>query len=90
MPLILQPYNALQVVANSAGPPSQPSQAPSAMDVLAFQARVGPSTEAYPLPKQASDLLRFSVMPSDHRNYALTWFTLCAATAMLAVQIIRR
>ncbi|EFJ39905.1 hypothetical protein VOLCADRAFT_100411 [Volvox carteri f. nagariensis] len=38
----------------------------------------------YPLPKYVSDLLRFSTMPGDHRNYALIWGTLCVVLAAMA------
>ena len=28
-------------------------------------------------------------MPSDHTNYALTWFSLSGATALLALRVLR-
>lgn len=38
----------------------------------------------YPVPKDASTFVRYSVMPQDHVNYALTWYTLSAATTFMA------
>lgn len=46
--------------------------------------------EPLPAPKTLEELCRFSVMPSDHLNYAVTWFTLSAATAVLAVKAARQ
>eukprot|EP00850_Spirogloea_muscicola_P004256 SM000018S03621 [mRNA] locus=s18:330498:333045:- [translate_table: standard] len=37
-----------------------------------------------PIPKEPSELVRQSVMPQDHLNYAITWYTLSAATAYIA------
>eukprot|EP00850_Spirogloea_muscicola_P005689 SM000026S08938 [mRNA] locus=s26:674772:677269:+ [translate_table: standard] len=37
-----------------------------------------------PIPKDPSELVRQSVMPQDHLNYTLTWYTLSAATAYIA------
>ena len=37
----------------------------------------------------AGDLLKPSVTPADHRNYALTWFTLSGATSFMALRILR-
>jgi cytochrome oxidase assembly protein ShyY1 len=34
-------------------------------------------------PQDEAAFLRFSVMPDDHRNYALTWFSLAAAVGVL-------
>ena len=33
--------------------------------------------------QEEAALLRFTVMPDDHRNYAATWLTLAAAIALL-------
>lgn len=38
----------------------------------------------YPLPKDVSTLLRSSVMPQDHLNYTLTWYSLSAAVTFMA------
>ena len=35
------------------------------------------------------DLLTAKVTPQDHANYALTWYSLSAATAMLALRVLR-
>jgi surfeit locus 1 family protein len=68
---------------------SQPrSSAPTTMEILAMRTRSGgsPGEPQYPITRSADDLLAFSVMPADHRNYALTWFALAGATAFLAVR----
>ena len=67
----------------------------SAMDILAGkttvrQIRGERDEERYPIPKSLGDLQHFSVMPRDHLNYALTWFSLSAATSGLAWKIISR
>jgi surfeit locus 1 family protein len=45
--------------------------------------------ETFPLAKSEGDFRQFSVMPQDHLNYALTWFSLSAATTGLAFKVIR-
>lgn len=35
-------------------------------------------------PQEEASLLRFTVMPDDHRNYAATWLTLAAAMGFLS------
>jgi len=60
------------------------------MDVLSFKARAPKQDCLYPLPKAMSELMNVSVMPVDHRNYALTWFSLSGATAFLATRVLRR
>jgi len=42
------------------------------------------ASNPYPVPKDASTFVRYSVMPQDHLNYALTWYTLSAATIFMA------
>lgn len=37
----------------------------------------------YPLPKDASTLIRSSVMPQDHLNYTLTWYILHLALSYI-------
>lgn len=44
---------------------------------------VSPSNP-YPVPKDASSLIRSSVMPQDHLNYTLTWYSLSAAVTYMA------
>lgn len=44
---------------------------------------VNPSNP-YPLPKDVSTLIRSSVMPQDHLNYTLTWYSLSAAVTFMA------
>ena len=46
--------------------------------------------ETYPLPKDLGQLAEFSVMPYDHLNYALTWFSLSVATAIMATAVLRK
>ena len=77
----------LQVVS----PSSSHEALPSAMDVLALRTQK-PVTkqEQYPSPRGVQDLMGFSVNPDDHRNYALTWYTLAAATALLANRAMRQ
>lgn len=76
---------------------------PTQMDVLAMrtQRRTAASTspaeaspmtkpaEPLPIPRNEGDLLKPSVTPADHRNYALTWFTLSGATSFMALRILR-
>ncbi|KAH9741876.1 Surfeit locus protein 1 [Citrus sinensis] len=49
---------------------------------------VNPSNP-YPLPKDVSTLLRSSVMPQDHLNYTLTWYSLSAAVTFMAFKRLR-
>lgn len=44
---------------------------------------VNPS-RPYPIPKDANTLIRNSVMPQDHLNYTLTWYSLSAAVTFMA------
>lgn len=67
----------------------------SAMDILAGKTTVRQineerDEERYPIPKSLGDMQHFSVMPRDHLNYALTWFSLSAATSGLAWKIFSR
>ena len=65
---------------------------PSQMDILArrpMPAGHQSSAESYPLQRATQDLLHFSVMPDDHRNYALTWFALSAAVLPLGIRALR-
>ncbi|CAI9113699.1 OLC1v1014352C1 [Oldenlandia corymbosa var. corymbosa] len=38
----------------------------------------------YPVPKDVNTLIRSSVMPQDHLNYTLTWYSLSAAVSFMA------
>lgn len=62
---------------------------PTSVDVLSFNARTPPQTSRYPLPKPAGELMGVCVTPTNHRNYALTWFSLSGATAFLAMRALR-
>ncbi|KAG5536544.1 hypothetical protein RHGRI_024088 [Rhododendron griersonianum] len=44
---------------------------------------VNPS-RPYPIPKDVNMLIRSSVMPQDHLNYTLTWYSLSAAVTFMA------
>ncbi|KAL9661002.1 hypothetical protein QQ045_025821 [Rhodiola kirilowii] len=44
---------------------------------------VNPSSP-YPIPKDANTLIRSSVMPQDHLNYTITWYSLSAAVTYMA------
>ncbi|KAL2461748.1 Surfeit locus protein 1 [Abeliophyllum distichum] len=46
---------------------------------------VNPSSP-YPVPKDANTLIRSSVMPQDHLNYTLTWYSLSAAVTFMAIK----
>jgi surfeit locus 1 family protein len=59
------------------------------MELLAMRTRAPSAAEQYPLPRSLDDLINFSVMPHDHRNYALTWYALSGATALLAISAAR-
>ncbi len=62
------------------------------MDVLGGRGAKPPRSGdvEYPIVKSVADLKSFSVMPSDHLNYAATWFTLSGATGLLAVKALRQ
>lgn len=43
----------------------------------------------YPVPKDPNTLIRSSVMPQDHLNYTLTWYSLSAAVTFMAFKRLR-
>jgi len=53
------------------------------------QAGAPPPAPRYPDRRRLADLTTVAVTPADHRNYALTWGSLAAATAGLAVKAVR-
>lgn len=66
----------------------------SAMDILAGKTTVRQinqerDEEQYPIAKSIGDMRHFSVMPRDHLNYALTWFSLSGATGLLALKLLK-
>jgi surfeit locus 1 family protein len=64
---------------------------PTVLDVLGGRGKLPPAPEeVYPLAKSEGDMGAFSVMPRDHMNYAITWFTLMAATGGMAVKALRK
>lgn len=50
---------------------------------------VNPSNP-YPVPKEVNTLIRSSVMPQDHLNYTLTWYSLSAAVTFMAFKRLRQ
>ncbi|XXG56869.1 hypothetical protein AAC387_Pa03g4179 [Persea americana] len=42
------------------------------------------ASQPYPIPKDVNTLIRHSVMPQDHLNYTLTWYSLSAAVTFMA------
>ncbi|KAJ0973692.1 hypothetical protein J5N97_015657 [Dioscorea zingiberensis] len=46
-------------------------------------------THPYPVPKDVNTLINHSVMPQDHLNYTITWYSLSAAVTYMAVKIIK-
>ncbi|KAK9735311.1 hypothetical protein RND81_04G197700 [Saponaria officinalis] len=42
------------------------------------------ASNPYPVPKDVNTLIRSSVMPQDHLNYMLTWYSLSAAVTFMA------
>ncbi|XP_024967354.1 surfeit locus protein 1-like isoform X1 [Cynara cardunculus var. scolymus] len=51
--------------------------------IEAVNENVNPSNP-YPIPKDNNALIRSSVMPQDHLNYTLTWYSLSAAVTFMA------
>lgn len=50
---------------------------------------VNPSNP-YPVPKDVNTLIRSSVMPQDHLNYTLTWYSLSAAVTFMAFKRLKQ
>ncbi|KAG9440523.1 hypothetical protein H6P81_020688 [Aristolochia fimbriata] len=46
-------------------------------------------THPYPVPKDVNSLIRYSVMPQDHLNYTLTWYSLSAAVTFMAIKRVK-
>lgn len=44
----------------------------------------------YPVPKDINTLIRSSVMPQDHLNYTLTWYSLSAAVTYMAIKRLKQ
>lgn len=78
----------LQVVSVEERQPA--SGGPTAMDVLGLRTNRPLNMEEYPIRRSVSELMSFKVTPEDHRNYALTWYTLSAATGAMAFGILRK
>ncbi|KAL4571770.1 hypothetical protein LXL04_018535 [Taraxacum kok-saghyz] len=51
--------------------------------IEAVNENVNPSNP-YPIPKDNTALIRSSVMPQDHLNYTITWYSLSAAVTFMA------
>ncbi|DBB15985.1 TPA: hypothetical protein ACH3X3_003354 [Trebouxia sp. C0006] len=63
---------------------------PTTMDVLGLRTNRPLNEESYPITRSVSELMTFKVTPNDHRNYALTWYTLSAATGTMAYGILNK
>lgn len=63
---------------------------PTTMDVLGLRTNRPLHEEFYPITRSVSELMTFKVTPDDHRNYALTWYTLSAATGTMAYGILNK
>ena len=66
------------------------SHQPTAMDVLGLRTTKPLNEEQYPITRSITEMMTFKVTPDDHRNYALTWYTLSAATGSMAYAILRK
>lgn len=56
---------------------------------LSPQCRAPADSRAAAQAQAEASLLHFSVTPDEHRNYAFTWFTLAAATGVIAALAVR-
>ena len=83
------PLLVLLQVVKSAAAGAPLVKVPNTMEILAGRTRGPSAAQEYPIPREMGDLMSFSVMPTDHRNYALTWYALSAATAFLALKAAR-
>ena len=72
----------------AAAGPSYPQVRPRLL-AWALRRLIGRVGHANTQAHAESTLLRFPVMPDDHRNYAATWLTLAAAVGLLGVGAIR-
>lgn len=70
--------------------PTGSSSSPTTMDVLGLRTNRPLNEESYPITRSVSQLMTFKVTPDDHRNYALTWYTLSAATGTMAYGILKK
>lgn len=76
-------YVDVPAIARSSGLPED------TMYVEDINENVNPS-DPYPIPKDVNTLIRSSVMPQDHLNYTLTWYTLSAAVTFMAFKRLRQ
>lgn len=72
-------YVDVPMIAQASGLPE------SSVYIEDINENVDPS-KPYPLPKDVNNLIRTSVMPQDHLNYTLTWYSLSAAVTFMAVK----
>lgn len=80
----------MQVVSVEDPQPPTGAGNPTAMDVLGLRTNRPLNEECYPITRSVSELMSFKVTPEDHRNYALTWYTLSAVTGAMAFGILRK
>ncbi|KAG9154865.1 hypothetical protein Leryth_027237 [Lithospermum erythrorhizon] len=70
-------YVDVPAMARSCGLPE------NALYIEDINENINPSNP-YPLPKDPNRLVSSSVMPQDHLNYMLTWYSLSAAVTYMA------
>eukprot|EP00262_Sarcandra_glabra_P002596 TRINITY_DN12998_c0_g1_i1.p1 TRINITY_DN12998_c0_g1~~TRINITY_DN12998_c0_g1_i1.p1 ORF type:complete len:347 (+),score=59.89 TRINITY_DN12998_c0_g1_i1:41-1081(+) len=70
-------YVAVPAIARACGLPE------NTVYVEAINENVSAS-KPYPVPKDVNTLIRHPVMPQDHLNYTLTWYSLSAAVTFMA------
>ncbi|XP_023541123.1 surfeit locus protein 1-like isoform X1 [Cucurbita pepo subsp. pepo] len=76
-------YVDVPAIARTSGLPED------AIYVEDINENVNPSNP-YPIPKDVNTLIRSSVMPQDHLNYTLTWYSLSAAVTFMAIKRLRQ
>ncbi|KAL5748755.1 hypothetical protein ACOSQ2_026052 [Xanthoceras sorbifolium] len=70
-------YVDIPAIARASGLPE------STVYIEDINENINPSNP-YPVPKDINTLIRSSVMPQDHLNYTLTWYSLSAAVTFMA------
>ncbi|KAL8456784.1 hypothetical protein ACS0TY_034868 [Phlomoides rotata] len=75
-------YVDVPAVAHACGLPDE------TLYVEEINEHINPSSP-YPVPKDFNMLIRTSVMPHDHLNYTITWYTLSAAVTLMAIKRVK-
>jgi len=76
---------AERAAGGTAPPAGGAAAAAGARIAAASAARAAAGVSVFPLPKPASGLVRFSIMPEDHAGYAAMWGMMSAAMGYLAL-----